>query len=177
MPRYKTSRDSVDAEVRKRLLSALTAELKVESGTTSPDRPSVFEQAVSQTDTYHVLVVWEAWGEIPSEERGGIILEAYEQADPGIMPKITVAMGVTLEEALEMDLLPYQVMTARKNGDPVSYQQLEDAMRQEGALKTPFGIRMYFPTHEAALDAVRRLSARIPGPYWLITQTVTPEVG
>lgn len=175
MPRYKTGSGAAEPGVRNRLVGELACEIRGDADIKSPERAQVFEQAIPQTNTSHVVVVWNKWSNIPSQERGAVILDAYKQADPETHTKITIALGVTLEEALDLDLLPYQVMTMRKESDSVTYEQLEAAMLQEGAARTPFGVHMYFPTQHHAEEAVRRLNARCPGPFWAITQTVTPD--
>jgi hypothetical protein len=173
MPRYQIKRSAVDPQVRERLVNILANELR---GQASAQGPAVFEEEVTGTDTFHVLVLWEQWQDIPTEERGAMILDAYERSAAEVAPRITVTLGVTLDEALAMNLLPYQVSPMRKSSHPVSYAELEAAMRAEGAVQTPAGLRMYFPSRKAAEDAYQRLSARIAGPYWAILQgQETPE--
>lgn len=47
----------------------------------------------------HVTVIWDAWREVEPSERGRIIMDAYEQQRPNDVAKITVALGLTHEEA------------------------------------------------------------------------------
>lgn len=56
-------------------------------------------------DTLHVVVAWDEWKALTKEERGRVIVDAYEEAfDEEFAHKITVAMGLTKAEAKEIDI-------------------------------------------------------------------------
>ena len=57
------------------LLDQLSREL---AGQATENGPVVFEIPLDQTDKMDVLVVWEAWKDVPSEIRSDVILEAYK---------------------------------------------------------------------------------------------------
>jgi len=72
-----------------------------------------------------------------------VILHAYEiaEGDP-YRKKITLASGLTMPEATSAGMLPYQIGTALRKSDPVTFDQVRDALRAEGA-STLFG-RTFF---------------------------------
>jgi len=158
---------------RQELLGILADELTLPYGAELQRQPLIFEQPIPGTDTIHVLVLWERWARVPPQERGQIILEAFEQSQPALFHRITVALGLTLSEALSLGLLPYRVVPVRKSTDSVTAEQLRDALVKEGALQTPYGLMLSFPTRKLAEDAIGRLSAHIAGPYWAV-QKITP---
>lgn len=173
MPRYRTTQTVLlDPRSRNELVERLAAELRVNGG--GPARqPFIFEQEVPHTGTYYVLVVWERWNEVPPEERASIITEAYERAEPDLVPNLTVVVGATLDEAIQLNLLPYEVIASHRKDDPVSLRDLSEALREEGAIDTRSGTHLRYPTRQMAEEALRRLSERIPGPYWSIQQTIS----
>ncbi len=74
--------------------------------------PVVFEDEVSQTDSIHVLVIWERWQEVPQERRGAVILDAYRSVNEARMRQIRFAIGVTPDEAIRGGYLPYKIESA-----------------------------------------------------------------
>ena len=170
MPVHRILPGTLEAKKRDKLVADLANELADRPSTRPPKQPVIFEEEVPRTDTYHVMVVWEGWRAVPTKERGSIILDAYEKSKPDVAPKITVTLGVTLDEALSMDLLPYQVSEVRRGKNDPSYKQLRAAMAEEGAFETFAGPRLYYPTLEAAEEARERLLKRVPGSQWNILQ-------
>ena len=118
-----------------------------------------------------VLVVWEEWAGIRSEDRTKLILAAHQDQQEAIAQ----ALGVTYREALEQHLLPYAVMTMTRPGDDVVPAKLRDAMLAEGGIVLPGDrIDLRFPTLAMAEDAHRRLTELLPGGYWSIVQSAEP---
>jgi len=174
MPRYRATQDAdLDPTLRDELVNKLAHELRVDGNGGMPRQPFIFEQEVPQTGTYHVIVIWERWNEVPSEQRASIIMDAYERVEPLLVPNLTVVVGATMEEAIEMNLLPYQIITTRKNTDAIPPADLRLAMLDEGAIESTTGLELRFPTLKMAQDAYARLSNRVPGPYWAITRTLS----
>jgi hypothetical protein len=48
----------------------------------------------------YVQVVWDEWDDVSNEERGRIIMDAYEQARPDDLLRITMALGLTTADAI-----------------------------------------------------------------------------
>jgi len=77
---------------------------------------------------------------------------------------------LTTEQALRTGLLPYSIVTTRRQGDKVALKELEMAMTGAGGvvLKVGSSTQLRFATLEQAEDAYRKLSQVILGPYWAI---------
>lgn len=131
-------------------------------------QPLIIEEEIPQTSTMHVMVIWERWAEVPNELRSRLILDAYEKVQPEAVPNITIALGATVSEGIELNLLPYQIVTTRRKDDPVSAKDLELAMRAEGAVVADGGLKLAFSNQQMAEEVFRRLEDRVPGPYWAI---------
>jgi hypothetical protein len=155
------------ADRRNALFEELAQEL---SGQRVKNGPLIFEIPLEQSNRMDVLVVWEAFEGILSEERTGLILEVYKDQKG----KIAQALGVTYGEALEQHLLPYSVvpMTRRGKADP---NELRQAMLDEGAVSTADEkVDLRFPTMAMAESAHQRLCERLPQGYWSIAQSLAP---
>src|SRR5207245_1809098 len=112
------------------LAERLAKELK---STSESGQPLVYEHEL-RPDRPRVTVVWDEWDRLPLDERTRVILRAYERAEG--LPyrnKIALATGLTVPEATSAGLMPYQITTALRKGDPVSFQECWDAMLAEGA--------------------------------------------
>jgi hypothetical protein len=160
---------------RSEFIKVLAKELTVESST--PRQPFIFEQEIPETDTFHVIVFWERWTDVPPEERSSIILDAYEQADPATAPNVTIAMGVTMDEAIRMNLLPFRVESAIRNANSgVNVGKLKKTMLEQGAVERSGGLELRFPTRQLAEEALERLCNKAPEGNWTIAETVVvPE--
>jgi len=134
--------------------------------------PLVVENQIAQTKSIHVVVIWDAWDGLSPTERSKVILDAYAKAKRHRGSTITVAMGLTSEEALRGGFLPYSIVTTRRQGDKVSPDELAQAMARAGGivLKVGSSTQLRFATREQAEDAYRQLSQKVPGPYWAIVQ-------
>jgi hypothetical protein len=153
-------------EQRKALLDQLSNELAqaTEKG------PVVFEIPLDQTDKMDVLVVWEAWKDVPSEARSEIILEAYKDKKG----KISQALGVTNQEAIDQHLLPYSVVPMARSGEADS-DKLKSAMLAEGGLAFENGkVDLRLPTLRMAKESHQRLCDALPKGYWSIVQSADP---
>ena len=87
------------------LAGALAQELRAPSSTCGPNIPDIHETRQPFGGALHVKVIWDRWSEVPREERGAVILDAYEKA--GLeekMRQITLAMGLTEEEAKKLGI-------------------------------------------------------------------------
>src|SRR5512146_1657342 len=69
-------------------------------GTVKGQPPVVIQEEQRLNRQLVVTVIWDAWATIPEEDRGGVILDAYEAAlGPETTARVVLASGVTSEEA------------------------------------------------------------------------------
>ena len=144
----------------------------------SLSEPFVIEDQIAQTKSAHVMVIWDKWAHLTPDDRSKTILDAYAEAGRLADAAITMAMGLTGEEAFRMGFLQYGIVTTRRKGDEVSINELSKAMASAGGvfLRVGSSTQLRFPTLELAEDAYRRLSQEVPGPYWAIMHDQsTPE--
>jgi hypothetical protein len=133
----------------------------------------IFEIPVRQTDTYHIIVVWDAWRLVAPEERSAIILDAYEKREAqkqDQIPKaaqVTLAMGLTWADPLLRHALPYRIESHARSQE-ADARQIERALLDEGAVRTPNGLQLRFPTQETAERAWARLQGRMPDAHWAV---------
>jgi hypothetical protein len=152
------------------LAGELARELK--SGQPS-GQPRIYEHRFP-TDTIRVTVIWDKWEPVPLEERGAVILRAYEQAEgAAYRSKILLATGLTVPEAYAAGYLPYRIVPGLREDDPFTQEQCENALRVEGASllgdpDSPPVLRL--ATREEAEQARTRLDHALPGslPLWII---------
>ena len=98
MPYYrKNANVSLDG-----LIDRLAQELKGEPSLLTEDGPMVSQNAPTIIEEdgllkrLNVTVVWDAWQELSGEQRGHVIMQAYEKAKgPLIKSRIGLAMGLT----------------------------------------------------------------------------------
>lgn len=164
--RGQTQASAVSEDQRNKLADQLTRELR---GEKTSEGPVVFEIPLdAQGSRTDVLVVWDAWKPLGSNDRSRMILNAYAGSDLSI----SQALGVTHQEAIEQQVLPYAVLPMIRRGE-VDENELRQAMLAEGGI--PFGngkVDLRFPTMPLAEQAHRRLTDIIPRGYWSIVQTV-----
>ena len=101
MPRNRTK--AKPAHNHPELVEELAKEMEEKGVSPTPAVPTVYEVEQKYTNTLHVTVVWSKWEQVPVEERGAIILDAYEKA--GLkedMRRIAIALGVTPDEAKKL---------------------------------------------------------------------------
>lgn len=154
-------------ERRQALLEQLSAEL---AGQATENGPVVFEIPLDLTDKMDVLVVWESWKDVPSEVRSEVILEAYKDKKD----KISQALGVTYQEAIDGRLLPYAVLPMTRRGE-VDPETLKAAMLKQGGFALEGGkVDLRFPTLSMAQEAHRRLCDEAPKGYWSIVPSGEP---
>jgi len=189
MPLYRTQ-EALNTQLRDELVNILSRELESDAGTgpqgkavvpldealkkvgEAQGRPVIFERAIPGTDGFHVIVLWDRWEDLPKAERDFIIYDAYERSAPDIASKLTFVMGVTYDEASAVNLLPYHVIPLRKGSDAVTPAQVREAMLAEGAIQTPSGLKLWFPTRDLAQGALQRLSKRVPSACWTLEELI-----
>lgn len=172
MPRIRRSAE-VAVPVRfPKLVDELAEELRSER---ESGQPRIEEQVFPRTNGISVNVLWDKWDPVPDEERVASIRRAYERAEgKEYADRIVLCMGLTFPEAFESGMLPYQVLTALRKGDPVTDEQCTRAMIEEGAslLFDPAKPQLRFATEEEAQASVKRLAARLPGSegVWVVVR-------
>lgn len=168
MPRHVRS-DTTTAERMDELVLELARELNRPK---SFGQPIILEDQTPKTNTVRTQVVWDRWDECPEHLRTDAILEAYESAfGTDFRRKITLALGVTLPEAIAIGLLPYQVLY-RTKGMKKENEKAYRAMREFGATTLEDSERpmLRFATLDAADVAVELLEKKIPGSKWTIKE-------
>jgi hypothetical protein len=176
MPRKKIGPEVRLAAAQGGLADRLAAELKNshESG-----QPLIYEQ-VFPTGKARVTVIWDEWDRVPLQERSATILRAYEIAEGAeARNSIALASGLTVPEAHAAGMLPYQIITALRKGDPVTFEQARQAFLDEGAsaLENPQALQLRFATEEEAQAARQRLIHNFPGSddVWIINREFTAQ--
>jgi hypothetical protein len=104
--RMSTTTTTLPPDVRESLLTRL----KDEFDQSTEGGPVIFEIPLG-IECFDVLVVWQEWANLRSEDRTRLILDAYGENQE----KIAQALGVTYEEAIQQQLLPYTIVSAFEN--------------------------------------------------------------
>ena len=144
------------------LLTRLIAERE---GKPAPGGPVIFEIPLDQADKLDVMVVWDEWEGIRSEDRTQIIKEVYQdKADD-----LALALGVTREEAIEQGVLPYRVRLRFGPQPEFTEEAFRSARVAVGGFDGPQGaVELRFPTRTTAEEAVEQLKNRLPGSQWVV---------
>lgn len=153
----------------------LTRELadELKSGRQS-GQPVIYEQTFSSSGKVRVTVIWDEWDHISLEDRTSIILQAYQSVLPDVRGRIALASGLTVPEASAAGMLPFRIITARRDGDPVTLEDCKKAMIRQGAstLISADSPQLRFATLKEAEAARDRLIKDLPesGPIWVISR-------
>jgi hypothetical protein len=152
-------------ERRAPLLKRLKDEL---NGMTSAGGPVVFEIPLEQWDRKDVLVVWSEFELVSPGDRTNVILEAYADRHANI----SQAIGLTYQEAIEQDWLPFAVQPMARAGD-ADQAEIRKAIMEEGGIQLAGGrVDLRFPTMSMAQAAYERLCRRIPHGYWSVARSL-----
>jgi hypothetical protein len=168
MPVFKQERPAVPQ--RDELVDELAAELR--GGANAAGAPVIFEDEIPQTQTVHVLVLWERWRDVPNGSRGAIIYDAYERVDHAKMLRIKFALGLTFEEAIRGGYLPYKVEPMIRSSDAVDREKVKEEMRRLGARETPRGLELRFPYQSMAENALKHLQQVFGEQYFSLSREV-----
>jgi hypothetical protein len=176
MPRKRIGPEARTGSVKKELAEELAAELK---SNREFGQPVIYEHAF-RTGKVRVTVIWDAWQDVPLQERTATILHAYEMAEgPESRDRIALASGLTVPEAHAAGMLPFQILAALRKGDPMTHDQVKQAMLDEGGslLFHPLRVQLRFATGEEAETARQRLIQRFPGSedVWIIDREITAQ--
>ncbi len=89
------------------LVRTLADELSKTGTSSDPAIPTIYEEPQPYAGSLHVTVIWSRWAGVPVEQRGAIILDAYQAAGlQDELRRITVALGLTPEEAQNLGIKP-----------------------------------------------------------------------
>lgn len=175
MPRFILTNGAKPAGHEK-LVKRLVHELK-SPGTDS--QPLILEQIVEATGSRHVHVLWDEWRHLSEEQRSSIIEEAYREAEGAkAAADITLASGVTPEEAMVLGLLPYKVVSTRKRHEarpPMADYKKAIKVEARNTLLGPTASELRYPRLEDAEEAKKRLQKALPGSEWSVVQEVPFE--
>jgi len=142
---------------------------------TEHGQPIILWNLIGQSDKRSLVVIWDRWFGLPFSERTKIIYEANEALREPVGVDIATATGLTVDEAIALGYLPYQIQTSPSGSDAVSHSKLRQAMIAEGAATTSTGLELRFATLEAAEAAYRRLQTQMPGPHWMLVKEVVRD--
>ena len=96
-----------EPETHRDLVRELAQEIDLDQPEGPSGAPTIIEEAVRGSPHIHVTVIWDRWAPIPADDRGRVILDAYTQArGEQEMLKISVALGVTVEESRRLGIAP-----------------------------------------------------------------------
>lgn len=141
-------------------------------------QPLILEEQVPSTKSRHVRVLWDRWKELEDEQRAAVIVDAYAQAEGAeAAGEITIAEGVTPHEALALGLLPFKVVPARKQHDPIPLDAYKTAQAKEArhTLLGPKAKELRYARIEDAQQAYQRLLQALPGSSWAVVQELATE--
>jgi hypothetical protein len=160
--RGRPSQTQLPDDRRSSLLARLTSE---RVGATAPGGPVIFELPLTQTNKFDVMVVWDEWKDVRSEDRTQLIKEVYQdKADA-----LALALGVTRKEADEQGVLPYKVRMTFVQQPRFTEDQFQAACLSVGGFVGPDGrSELRFPTAPIAEEAALRLKEKLPGSEWVV---------
>lgn len=140
-------------------------------------QPIIFERHMDVGESVHVTVVWDRFADVLESDRTAVILDAYERAmGKPYRERISLATGVTVPEAGDLELLPFEIMPAPRKTDPADdITSYHAALIAEGAsvLRGDQRPELRFETLADAQAAVERLEQRLPSSRWLVVQAIT----
>jgi hypothetical protein len=141
-------------------------------------QPLILEQIIESTNSRHVHVIWDRWRDVSDEHRSRVIEEAYSQVDSTAAGAITLASGMTPEEAVVLGLLPYKVVPMRERHEAKPPMAEYKKVLKNEASNTVLGTRaaeLRYARLEDAEAAKRRLEKALPSSEWAIVQEVPYE--
>lgn len=154
----------ITEEQRRAIVDQLVQE---RMGTQTSKGPIIFEIPFDE-GAIDVLVVWDEWKPFSSTQRTNLIREAYQ----GVNTRIAQALGVTYQEAIDQQVLPYSVVPMSRSGE-INEDEARTAMLEMGGYLNNEGkVDLRFPTMAFAEHAHKQLADRLPQGYWSIVYKV-----
>ena len=171
MPVHKRPPAGKDPGLEK-LLQDLVNELK---NPRPMGQPIILEDRTPETNSIRVHVIWDRWAECDRTRRSGIVLDAYEQASGAdIRQQVTLALGLTVAEAIATGLLPYRIVPARTRSRQPADRDYRQAMDRAGAIRIADDDwpQLRFATQEDAETTLEHLTQTLRRSKWIILQEV-----
>jgi hypothetical protein len=140
----------VTAEQRQKVTQQLADEL---AGNQTPGGPVIFEIPLEEQGRIDVLVLWDARDPFSPTDRSNMILEVYKPLNV----KVAQALGVTYQEAIDQQVLPYAVVPMIRRGE-INEEDVKKAMLVERGIALPNGkVDLRLPVMSLAEQAHKRL--------------------
>lgn len=175
MPRH-IIRPSSRSPRHDRFVKKLVQELK--SPGEGP-QPLILEEEIPSTRSRHVNVIWDQFAKLSEEERADVILEAYKQAEGlAYAEEITIASGLTPQEAFALGFLPWKVDAPRKREDQSAEREYAKAVEEEmrnTVLPMNWMHELRYARKEDAEAAVQRLLKKTSGLKWALDREADME--
>ena len=177
--RIDSTTTTIPAEKRASYLATLKGEFV--KGT---DRGPVIFEIPLGTDCFDVLVVWQDWADWPTEDRTRLILDAY---DEDRREQIAQALGVTFEEAMQQQLLPYTIVSTLEREPKMAYlvcgrdegkvkelmEEIRKAKLANGGIVFPDGkVELRFPKRSMLDSVFAKLTTVAKDLYWRVEMDV-----
>jgi len=89
------------------ILGALTEELSRAFAGRAIPGVQIIDEPVPASRYRHITVIWEKWKGVAQQDRGKVILDAFQSAhptEPWRSLEITLALGLTSSEAQKLNL-------------------------------------------------------------------------
>jgi len=133
-------------------------------------QPLVLQNPLGDRGHINVYVIWSRWKGISPDHRETLIRKAYHAFDPELFGKIVIASGMTFEEAIADGVLPVRIVASGTGGDPAKSEEIHATMIEEGAIETPFGLELRYPSVDEAAPAYDRLDQRFPKAFRIVEE-------
>ena len=158
--------------------ASLLGTLKSEIASPSPDGPVIFEIPMG-SEFLDILVVWKEWLGVRSEDRSALIFEAYSDKQRAI----SQALGVTYDEAMRQQLLPYSIVSLIEENETTALSvcqgdhreiakrldRIRNVKHNNGGIVLPDGsVELRFPDRAMAISALQDLLRESHELYWTI---------
>ena len=157
--------------------NALSAELASEfggAGITAHPTPYIFEIPRDFSKEFGVIVVWNKFEGLATEDRTKIIRDAYrKRAKKSKVPAPYDVQGLTVRETLESGALPYSITpTAHYPEDDGEYRtEWNNRMLDAGAIPGLDGRpELRFPTRDMAEQVLGEMISKMPDAHWRLRE-------
>ncbi len=161
--RGRSSGTKLSDDRKKSLFERLVAERQ---GKAVLGGPVIFEIPLDQLDKLDVMVVWDEWEGVRSEDRTQLIEAVYKDKEDAL----ALALGVTYKEAIEQGVLPFRVRLRFGPQPKLTEEEIRTAQLSVGGFAGhQASVELRFPTQTTAEEAVQLLKERLPGSEWVVS--------
>jgi hypothetical protein len=138
-------------------------------------QPIIIEDETPETASMRVHVIWDRWDKCAHELRSGIVMEAYQKTSRVMQgQQLTLAFGLTVPEAVDQGLLPFELVPTQKALEQPLAPEYEKAMIDMGA-STLFGSdypQLRLASLKEAQECREKLLKQLPGSDWIVVRDV-----